>query len=223
MEILERFKGIIKNKREPFVIEIGACDGYHSNKMLEIIKEVERPFIFHAFEPNRELHQQILNNVLPHLMFNNGIIGIFPNAVGATNEETTFYKSEGRKIRNGKVVDNYYGSSSIRVPKIVKDSYPDMKFKKDKVFVTTLDRHLEKYNIKKEIHFIWIDAQGCENLIFEGAAKSLSMVDYIYTEYSNSEDYENQAVGLNNLLEFLPNFKIVEDYGGDVLLKNLDL
>lgn len=224
MEILERFKEIIADVKEPFVIECGVCDGWHSNKMLEIIKEKDRPYIFHGFEPNKDLHLQILNNLKGHLMFNQGVISVFPNAVGAVNEETVFYKSGGSKVKDGKVVDNYYGSSSIRTPKIVKDSFPDMNFVKDKVFVITLDRHLEKYCLDRLlVDFIWADVQGAEIDLIKGGQNKFKFVRYFYTEYSNNEDYEGQAIGLQSILDLLPYFEIVEDYGEDALLKNVNL
>lgn len=225
MEILQRFKRIIAEQREaPVVFELGCCDGYHSNKMIEVIKERERPFIFHGFEPNSDLHPKILNSIKGHLMFNCGIIGIFPHAVGAFQEERRFYKSGGVKVdENGKEVDWYFGSSSIRKPKDIYAQYPDMTFTDERVFVTTLDAHLMNHNYPW-VDFIWSDIQGAELDMIKGGREALKKTRYLYTEYINTEHYEGQGIGLQSILKLLPDFKIVEDYqagdSGDVLLRN---
>lgn len=220
MEILEHFKRIISKATYPFVLEFGVCDGYHSNLMIEALKQTEKPFIYHGFEPNKELHEQILNNLKGHLMFNPGLISIFPHAIGRFNEELPFYKSYGQKIEGGKVVDNYYGSSSIRRPKLVKQSYPQMQFVEERVITKSLDRHIEQQKLEGfPIDFIWADIQGAEVDLITGGRETFRIVKYFYTEYENAESYEGQ-IGLEGILELLPDFEIVEDYGGDVLLKN---
>lgn len=221
MEIFERFKSIIAASEFPFVIEFGACDGYHSNIMLGIIKKTEKPFVFHTFEPNQELLGSVLKNLQGHLMFNNGIIGVFPHAVGATIGEQVFYKSFGKKIEKGKITDHYYGSSSIRKPKkSIFKQWKGMEFEKLKTFVTTFDYHIERHGlIGKPIDFIWTDIQGAEIDLIKGGAETFKNVKYIYTEYSNKQYYEGQ-VGLDDILKLLPDFEVVEDYVDDILLKN---
>jgi hypothetical protein len=41
-------------------------------------------------------------------------------------------------------------------------------------------------------------------------------------EYCESELYEGE-INLNKILELMPNFEVVEDYNGDVLLKNKNI
>lgn len=219
MDILDRFSEIINQSPFPFVLEFGACDGYHSNELVKRIKSVDRPFIFHCFEPSTEKFEQIVNNLKDHLMYNYGCIGIFPNAIGEENEVKTFYQSYGQKIENGKVVDNYYGSSSVRKPtEAMLKAFPGMKFKETTTTVVTLDSHIERFEFPI-IDFIWADIQGNENAMIKGGEKAFLKVKYLYTEYSNNEDYEGQT-NLQGILDLLPHFEIVEDYGGDVLLKN---
>ncbi len=72
-----------------------------------------------------------------------------------------------------------------------------IQLKEEKTSVITLDRHLEKYGLKgKTIDFIYCDIQGAEKQMIAGANESLKKTRYLYTEYSNSEDYENQAIGI---------------------------
>lgn len=220
IEILERFKKILRGKYQVTVIECGMCDGFHSDLMLQIIKDTDRPYIFHGFEPNKELHQHIQNNLKGHLMHNNGVIGIFPHAIGAEVGEMSFYKSGGVELKDGRPVDWYYGSSSIKKPKLIKDDYPTMTFEEEKVFVTTLDHHCSQHKIGL-IDFIWSDIQGAEVDMIQGGKETFKNVRYLYTEYLNKEHYEGQ-VGLGDILKLLPDFTIIEDYNGDILLKNMN-
>jgi FkbM family methyltransferase len=153
-------------------------------------------------------------------MFNTGLISIYPQAIGATDGAVTFYKSYGQRWENSKVVDNYYGSSSIRKPKLVIDSFPGMEFKEDIAQIKTLDTHIQQQKLEGyPIDFIWADIQGAEIDLIKGGVRTFRNVRYFYTEYENSESYEGQ-INLTGILEMLPYFEIVEDYNGDVLLKN---
>ena len=90
-----------------------------------------------------------------------------------------------------------------------------------------LDTFCKEHNIKK-INFIWMDVQGAEDLVFKGAKELLTnnKIDYIYTEYSDRELYENQ-MNLKQITEGLPNYEILDFFnesgGTDVLLKNKSL
>jgi len=220
MNILDRFKQIIDKATYPFILEFGVCDGWHSDKMIEKLKQTQKPFIYHGFEPNKDLHPQIMDKLKGHLFFNPGLISVFPNAIGMFDEELTFYKSGGQLVVKGKVKDNYYGSSSIRVPKNVKQSYPSMTFTEEKVFVKSLDTHIRQQKLEGfPIDFIWADVQGAEGDLIRGGENTFKNVKYFYTEYDNGESYQGQE-NLQGILELLPDFEIVEDYGGDVLLRN---
>ena len=72
----------------------------------------------------------------------------------------------------------------------------------------------------KIIDFMWIDVQGAEDIVFEGSKETLRRTRYVYTEYSNIELYEKQ-LNLNKLLSMYgPDWSVVYDYSGDILLKN---
>lgn len=222
MSILERLAEILHDVKLPFVMEFGACDGYHSNLMLQVIKSKQRPYIFHTFEPVADLHRSIINNLGYHLMHNNGVIGIFPNAIGATNGIVELHKSHGVKLEKGQIVDRYYGSSSIRKPtNVLHEYWPSMKFETEEVVCVSLDAHLTTHGLSsKIIDFIWCDIQGADKDLIAGGRQAFNNVRYFYTEYMTNEQYEGQLIGVDALLELLPSFEVVEDYNGDVLLRN---
>jgi hypothetical protein len=74
----------------------------------------------------------------------------------------------------------------------------------------------------KVIDFIWADIQGAEIDLILGGKEAFKNVRYFYTEYCDSELYEGE-IPLEKILELMPDFEVVEDYQGDVLLKNKTL
>lgn len=221
MDIIERFKNIISETEKPIVFEFGMCDGYHSNLMINILASSGNPFIYHGFEPVVELFMGI-NLSMANVDINSKIF-IHNKAIGAEVGFVDFYKSDGCRIENGTVVDRYYGSSSIRKPKLVTQAWKDMTFTERKVESTTFDAHVAQYGLKgKIIDFVWADIQGAEVDLINGGKDTFRNVRYFYTEYANSEYYEGE-IGLAEICEMLPYFQIVEDYGGDVLLINKSL
>jgi FkbM family methyltransferase len=224
MEILERFKEIISNSHNPFVLEFGACDAYHSRIMLDILQESKKPFNYHLFEPNQDLIINVANKIQYYLTTYGDKVRFFNEAIGAENGKMKFYKSGGTKVEDGKVVDNYYGSSSIRKPKLVTEIWKDMTFTELQCDVITLDYHIKRSGIENEriVDFIWADIQGAEVDLIKGGTETFKRVKYFYTEYANSEYYEGE-IGLPEICAMLPDFEIIEDYGGDVLLKNKNL
>jgi len=216
MGILERFKEIILTKENPFVIEFGACDGYHTDIMLDILNKAKPNYIYHLFEPVKYLIEPIIDKLK-----SNSRVKAFNEAVGSETGTFTFYQSSGGGVReDGSLIDGYYGSSSIRKPKMVLQYYKEMKFKDTICNSITFDDYLLRENFTdKIIDFIWADIQGAEVDLILGGKEAFKNVRYFYTEYSDSELYEGE-ITLENILELMPNFEIVEDYKGDVLLKN---
>lgn len=215
MEILERFKGIVANAERPVVYEFGACDGYHSQIMINILAQTGKAFIYHAFEPVAELHDNI------HLFFpSNATVKLWNYAISDNVGISDLFKSGGTKVVNNQIVDRYYGSSSIRKPKLVTEAWKEMTFTKEQVKTTTFDAHLIANGLDtKVIDFVWADIQGAEIDLINGGANAFKNVKYFYTEFSDSELYEGE-IGLSKICEMLPNFEVVEVYAGDVLLKN---
>jgi hypothetical protein len=69
---------------------------------------------------------------------------------------------------------------------------------------------------------MWVDVQGAEDLVFSGAKETLKNTRYVYTEYSNIELYIGQLTRDQILKLFGSDWKILHDFGGDVLLHNTD-
>jgi len=214
MDILQKFREIISQSEKPIVFEFGMCDGYHSNILLNILSENGKPFIYHGCEPVKQLHDGIILN------YRNGKAQKHNFALGSEDKIVDFYKSGGERIENGVVMDRYYGSSSIRKPKLVTEAWKSMTFEKESVTSITFDNFKSIVGLKDEvIDFIWADIQGAEVDMIQGGSESFKKVRYLYTEYNNSELYEGE-IGLDGICNMLPDFEVIYDFKGDVLLKN---
>lgn len=220
MDILERFKEIISISEKPFVLEFGACDGYHSRIMIDMLNATGKKYTYHLFEPNKDL-LHLITDKLPEI--NTKQVYLINQAIGAENGNFPFYKSGGEEVENGKVLARYFGSSSIRKPKLVIEAWTQMTFEELTADITTLDSHIilaeEQGRI---IDFIWADIQGAEVDLINGGKETFKNVRYLYTEYANAEFYEGE-ISREQILELLPDFEMIEDYGGDILLKNKNL
>ncbi len=218
MNIETRLAQIVAAKNDFVMLEFGACDGYHTNRFLELFRMCGTNFTLHSFEPEKSNFQLAENAT--RAGNNTNTFKLWPLAIGAEEGERVFYVSGGVRKVDGVIVDRYYGSSSIRAPKIVTQAWPDMTFTEDKVQVTTLDAFALAHLSNRPIDFIWADIQGAQVDLIRGGANTMKRVRYLYTEYDSSELYEGEDVGTDKIRELLPDFDVVEDYGGDILLHN---
>jgi|LakMenEpi03Aug12_release.lakeMendotaPanAssembly.Ray.scaffolds.fasta_scaffold363170_2 FkbM family methyltransferase len=220
MDILERLVDITSTSESPFVIEFGACDGYHTNLMLDIITKNKIDYKYHIFEPIESLIPHIKNRIFRYINSNPLNVRIFNEAISSQTGQFSLYQSGGGKTENGVVVENYYGSSSIRKPKLVTEAWSEMTFTEITCNAITFDDYLKREGLENQIiDFIWADIQGAEVDLIKGGVEAFKNVRYFYTEYCESELYEGE-INLQGILDLLPDFEIVEDYNGDVLLKN---
>lgn len=220
MNILEQFEVIIQQSETPVVMEFGACDAYHSRIMIETIRKHRQNFVYHLFEPKSDLKGLIDNRLGDYLTQMPDKVRFFQQAIGSEIGHVDFYESGGQKVENGVVTERYFGSSSIRKPKLVTEIWQDMTFNKSRCEVNTFDNHLAQNGLAEAIiDFVWADVQGAEIDLINGGQQAFKRVRYFFTEYANSEYYEGE-IGLQEILNLLPDFEVVHDFGDDVLLRN---
>ena len=194
-------------KKNPTIFEIGCADGGDTLDFFNLFKE---PNVY-CFEPEPK-NIKILNERFK----DTPNFHLFEGVVSDKDGEVLFYRS-----RNEGAPDALCYSGSIKSPKEHLIEWPYIKFDNNMSAVsTTLDFFCEMNNIEK-IDFIWMDVQGAEDNVFLGAKNMLKQnIKYIYTEYSNREYYVNQK-NLSQVMEFVgENWKIVTDFGTDVLIEN---
>jgi FkbM family methyltransferase len=112
-------------------------------------------------------------------------------------------------------------SSSIKMPKNHLNRYPVTFGDSIEVRTVALDT-VSRLHTPGIIDFIWADIQGAEAEMIRGGLDTLSRTRYLFTEYSDDELYEGQPT-LRDILELLPDFRVVELWSDDVLLKNRSL
>jgi FkbM family methyltransferase len=210
------------SNKSPLFFEIGANDGTDTVWLSQIAKVV------HAFEPDDEVFSK-----LALVKFQNQVI-LNHCAIGKKVGIVQFYKSSG--IWPAQPVVSPLGdrsanycwdkSGSIKKPKEHLITHPWCKFDSTiQVRVETLDNYCTRNKIDK-IDFMWADVQGAEADMIAGGKDTFSKrVEYLYTEYSNSEQYEGQST-LDEIKALLSDYKIIQKFeppggsAGDVLFHN---
>lgn len=146
-------------------------------------------------------------------------IKLYELAVTDKNQHQIEFYESWLSTSKASLIREYNHSSSILPAKAHKYLNPWIKFYPPyTVNSITLDAWAELENIE-QIDFMWIDAQGAEKFILQGATKTLLKVRFLYVEYSLLQLYSGQFT-LKSLLDNLKNFEIVCIFRDDVMLKN---
>ena len=172
-----------------------------------------------CFEPDPRNIQMIKK------LGNDKICELYETAVSNTNEPMEFYMSSGNskgRLNDALLTDNDWScSSSLKKPTGHLSLHKWITFPNSvKVNCCKLDEFEPLKNTK--IDFMWVDVQGAEDIVFSCAQETLKNTRYVYTEYCNQQLYEGQ-LNLQQVLGLFPNFKVLHDYGGDILLENMNI
>lgn len=201
-DIYEWINELLKDIPNPIIFEIGASTGVDTKKLASIKNST-----IYAFEPDPRCNPVNLENVK-----------WFKNAISNKKGKIEFYQSDTKNNIN-------IYSNSLLKPKNHLSKHSHVKFDNTiKVPTITLDTFCKENNIK-HIDFLWMDTQGAEYNIFEGAEKILKKTKYIYTEYSDFEMYENQK-NLDDIMKLIETYFILDIWDiepSNVLLQNINL
>lgn len=182
----------------PKIIEVGAHVGTDTQKFAAAFP---RGHIY-AFEPHPKLFCQAC-----HTCSRYSNVTLIPVALSDSSGFQTFRQSSGSSD----------GSGSLLKPTGVLTRYPTVLFQPEDAVVVatgTLDEYLEICEVPN-VDLIWIDAQGAEGAIFEGATRTLANTRYVYCEVSTFPEYEGASTysqvqillarfGLTPIREFMP-------------------
>ncbi|CAM3025597.1 2-O-methyltransferase NoeI [Methylobacterium mesophilicum] len=199
------------------ILDVGTNNGDMSDNFSKWFQYAQ---IF-AFEPDPRAIKKVLARNL------NSRIHLTTKALGRSVGKAVFHQSSGQNLGAGVIdpetgqIEEWDQSGSLRPPKDHLTVFPWVKFdSKIEVEITTLDIWSAEQKVKY-IDFIWADVQGAEEDLIAGGLQTLRNTRYFYTEYSDREMYEN-AAKLQDILDMLPSFEVVEIFQHDVLLKNRD-
>jgi FkbM family methyltransferase len=191
----------------PFILEIGSNDGEDTTRMLKAMPQAS----INCFEPE----PRALTKLIARLG-NDPRVKIHPIAISSCDGTSVFHQSSG-----GPGGEWDY-SGSTRPPKKHLTHHPEITFASQ---ISVRTRSLDSWaseNGVETVDFIWMDVQGAELDVFQGAVATLKRTRFIYTEYYDLEMYEGQKP-LRLLLKSLPGFKIMHRYENDVLLQNTSM
>ena len=147
------------------------------------------------------------------------ICEFYPVALSDKNETRPFYMSSGKATWSSDPQhrdNDWSSSSSLKRPTGHLEMHKWITFPGTAMVEC---RRLDDIDIGT-IDFMWVDVQGAEDIVFAGAANTLARTRYVYTEYANNL-YEGQLNREQLLAVFGPNWSVVHDFGGDLLLKNM--
>jgi FkbM family methyltransferase len=149
-------------------------------------------------------------------------IELYEGAISDKNGHIEFHQSHGTNPAVGWYEGGWDLSGSIKTPKEHKNAIPSITFEKTvSVTTTTLDAWMQQKSIPV-VDLAWIDVQGAEKQVLDGARETLTKTRFIHLEYCDVEMYEGQ-MNLQQKLEQLPHFEVIQVYGGDILIKNKTL
>jgi FkbM family methyltransferase len=205
-------KQFIKNLDIKVFVEIGMHFGIDTVEFRRMHPQAR----IVSFEPDPRNIQKIKE------LGRNKICELYELALSNTNEPMDFYLSSGRCKGLGQLLDSndWSCSSSLKKPTGHLSLHRWITFPSSvKVHCCKLDDFEPLKHTK--IDFMWVDVQGAEDLVFSCAQQTLRNTRYVYTEYCNQQLYEGQ-LNLQGVLKLFPGFKVLIDYGGDVLLENVN-
>jgi 2-O-methyltransferase len=199
-------------REDPTLLEIGCNDGDHSLWLAGLFPSAR----IHCFEPDPRAAARFRRKTAGHPR-----LQLHEIAIGAHDGEADFHQSDG--LINGYeelMPDGWDYSGSLRPPKEHLKVHARIQFGRTlKVRASTLDTWCAAHGIGP-VDFLWMDVQGAEADVLDGARRTLGSIRYLYTEYDERELYEGQ-VGLRGLAERLPGFRLIRRYPNDALFRNL--
>lgn len=203
---------ILRETPNPVVVELGACDGRYTNAMLFCCL-IGKANIY-AFEPDPR-NIKVCRQTIPYT------VHFIPAAAGNVTGKVSFHLASAQD--NGEV-----GSSSISPFKDQSKAFPWCQCEGT---IEVNSYRLDDFCAEQRVDYIdllFMDVQGAERLVIEGAQRILKTTRYLWTEFegvllANEGTCYQHSSSLERLCTLLgPSWEVAEIAGGDALLVNLD-
>ncbi len=207
----------------PIILEIGCNDGTDTMRFLAAMPGAR----IYCFEPDPRAIARF------HTIVNDERAELYETALSCTDGTAVFYGSAGvppeTSRRSGAphycFLPEWDLSGSLQTPTGHLMRSPWVTFPSERqctVQTMRLDTWLDRHAEITGIGFIWLDVQGAEAMVIQGAPAALSVTRFLYTEYSDTPLYEGQ-VPLIELQRLLPGFELLSVHGENALFKNREL
>jgi len=179
---------------DPLLLEIGCADGVDT---MEFLNAMPRATI-HCFEPDRRCRAAFRERVGRDYR-----VRLHEVAVSNVDGEALFYASSGSPAdvdpshySRPLPLKDWYLSGSLCRPTGHLEYSPWVTFPPElqrEVGTIRLDTWAKERPFSLEsIDFIWMDVQGAERLVLEGATETLTRTRFLYTEFSDKPMYAGQ-------------------------------
>jgi len=187
----------------PVIFELGMFNGRDTEM---ILSWVENP-LHYGFEPDPRNVKTILATDLPER------IHFYAGAIG--NLTGTIPLNCSSVAPNGDT-----GSSSISkfTPELTRRWPWLISIGTIIVRCWRLDDFCERHEIGR-IDLLWMDVQGAERLVFDGAKEMLKKTRLVWTEYDDGTLYEDSSTA-DDITKTLEGWQVVANTGSDMLLEN---
>lgn len=203
------------------IFDIGACEGEDSIKFSSRFPCA----CIYTFEPLPKNIKRINGNLKKYKTKN---IKVIKKALSDKNGSATFHVSSGKPPKASDDWDYGNKSSSLLAPDKTKNVHKWLKFK-EKINVKTerLDTFAESEGIQ-EIDFVYMDVQGAEMMVLNGAGKFITRIKAIWLEVESVELYSHQPLkkDIEAFMKsngFIKVKDTVDDIAGDQLYLRRDL
>tara|TARA_B100001093_G_scaffold520517_1_gene617468 strand:- start:27401 stop:28105 length:705 start_codon:yes stop_codon:yes gene_type:complete len=210
------------NNESPIIIEVGAHFGTDTSIMLN---QYKNPSIY-CFEPDPR------NIEIFHRNVNSNAVKFFPYAVSnAEKENVPFFQATSKVTEKMLEKYNWIDKKEFVEKKLARSSASSLKKGHEAVKnanqilvdTITLDTWNSQYNLPV-VDLLWIDVQGAEKEVLEGAKELLLKTRYVWVEYGEIE-YEGGMDLAETKKQLGKNFSLatIGSYlrkKGDALFKN---
>ncbi len=187
-EFQKELELLFESSSKLVIFDIGACEGEDSVKFSRQFPNAK----IYTFEPLPKNIKRIKENFKTYGVKN---AKVYPLALSNKAGRATFHVSSGKPPDvHDKDWDYGNKSSSLLPPGLTKKVHGWLKFK-DKISVKTerLDSFLIKEGID-EIDFVYMDVQGAEMMVLDGAGEFIKKIKAIWLEVESVELYKNQPL-----------------------------
>lgn len=189
LEFEEEISRYFDAKDQIVIFEVGACEGEDTIKLRRKFPNSN----IYAFEPVAKNIERMRKN---YQKYNAQGIKIFEMALSDKNGHAKFYVSSGHPDNLPKTSNWDYGnkSSSLLPPNKHKKIHKWVKFSQQpKIKTQRIDSFCLEQSIDK-IDFIYLDVQGAELKVLEGAGDLLNSCRMIWLEVEAIELYTSQPL-----------------------------
>lgn len=198
MSVYHKLNNILPQIINPVVIEVGAHIGTDTTRIARLLQQ---PFTYLAIEPDNRNFENLQK------VCDRYDITLIPAAIGNKNGLVNFWQSTTKSDFN-----------SLKKPIRNANRPKGTEFESVRVQSFTLDKLAELYQLS-QVDLLWMDVQGAELEVIEGARGILEKTHYLYTECQEGR-YVGQPGFAKIMMAFDGVWEIVYNDPANVLLRN---